>query len=112
MNMPCGNTFYLNQEMREQDKRERRQDQINEWIDGRAKDLYHALPDFYTSSNGVKRFTSIEDAIEYFTQDEWIAIARLVRDNQFEKLGRVFADTCLRVCFKQAYDQADDEFDC
>lgn len=78
-------------------------------IEERAKDKFMALPDMYTSRDGVKRYTNMEDAIGSIKQEEFVAVARALRDGDYEEAGRKLADALWRICSDEAEYEVDDE---
>ena len=80
-----------------------------EWIDLKTKDLFFGMPNFYRSSDGVVRFTNIDDYSDSLTQNEWILIARALRDGDHHLAGTILANSLNRVCAKLADEAYDDE---
>ena len=77
-----------------------------------ADDKFKALPDFYASSDGIKRFTNFEDMFDGIKQPHLIALARLVRDEQHEDAGKLLGVLLMEQCEKQAeyeYDERSEE---
>lgn len=93
---------------RERDRQER-EDRRDDDIINRANDKLASLPDFYKSSDGIKRYTNMDDQIGNLDQSDLIAIARLIRDNQLEQVGQVLKDAILKQLLKEAEDEIDDE---
>lgn len=79
------------------------------WEDYRDENLHDlvndkmlALPDFYKSSDGVARYTNMEDALSSITQDEAVSIARALRDKEFALAGGLLYSALWRICYKEA----------
>lgn len=77
-------------------------------IDDLARDKFMALPDFYTSRDGTKRWTNIDDASGSLTQGEWIAIGRALRDGDNFLAGQLLSDALIRVLTNDAENEIDD----
>lgn len=81
----------------------------DEAIKQRTKDKFMALPDFYKSSDGIKRYTNVDDAIGSVSQEDLIAIARALRDGIMETAGERLKAALMRVLERQAEDEIDEE---
>lgn len=92
---------YLNRATKD-DAREKR-------IEDLAKDKFMALPDLYRSTDGIKRYTNIDDASGSIKQEEWVSIARALRDGDNKLAGDILAASLMRVCVDQAQDVIDEE---
>ena len=79
-----------------------------EEIDSLAEDKYKALPDFYTSRDGIKRFTNFEDMLDGVDQKSLISIARFLRDEKFEDAGKLLGSVIMEQCRKQAEYEIDE----
>ena len=86
-----------------QDKDSKRDEQVKEL----ANDKYMALPLKYKSSDGVERYTNIEDAFSSLKTADFEALGRLTRDRQHEELGILFCDIMNRICFEHAESEID-----
>ena len=79
----------------------------DEQVEELANDKYMALPLKYRSSDGVERFTNIEDAFGSFKTADFEALGRLTRDRKYEELGILFCDIMNSICFEQAESEID-----
>ena len=83
----------------------------DEMIEQRTKDKFMALPDFYTCRDGTRRWTNIDDAAGSLKQEEWIAIARCLRDGDNLEAGNLLSLALWRVLGNEAESEIDDESD-
>jgi len=77
----------------------------------RAEEKFQMLPRLYKSSDGVRRYTNIEDAIQSVPQADWQAIANLLIAENREAAGAKL-DSCLfYVCREQALEELEEEYE-
>jgi len=83
-----------------------------------AKDKFAALADFYTpflnvhGKPNIHRYTNADDAFGQINQDEMIAMCRVLRTELPENdmlAGKLLRGALMRVCLRDAQDEADDE---
>jgi hypothetical protein len=86
-------------------------DYLDDNLADRTRDKFMALPDFYKSSDGKERYTNIEDAADGIKQEEWIEIARYLRDGAFKDVGVCLHNALARICESQAEEELEDEFE-
>lgn len=91
---------YLNKTTKD-DSREKRIEEL-------AKDKFMALPDLYRSTDGIKRYTNIDDASGSIKQEEWVSIARAIRDSDNKLAGDILAASLMRVCVRNAENEIDE----
>lgn len=78
-------------------------------IEDRARDMFLALPDFYTRRDDQHKFTNMDDCIGYLKQEELISIARALRDGDNKLAGDLLASALMRICINNAEDEISDE---
>lgn len=86
-------------------------DYLDDNLADRTRDKFMALPDFYKSTDGKERYTNIEDAVDGIKQEDWITIARYLRDEQYGMAGSMLADCLKEICESQAEEELEDEFE-
>lgn len=93
----------------------RKEIDYDDWLDNhlsdRADDKFQALPDFYKSMDGVKRYTNMEDAIDRVKQSEWIGIARALRDEDDLLAVRILKSALVRICESQVEEELEEEWE-
>lgn len=83
-------------------------DAYNKRVEDLAKDKFMALPDFYTPRNMKYRYTNMDDAIGSIKQEEFIAIARAIRDGDNKLAGDLLSASLMRICVSEAEDDMED----
>lgn len=86
-------------------------DYLDANLENRTRDKFMALPDFYKSTDGKERYTNIEDAADGIRQEDWIAIARALRDRECLLAGNLLDNALYRICQSQAQEELEDEFE-
>lgn len=81
-------------------------------LDYRAEEKFRQLPRFYKSSvDGIRRFTNMDDAIDSVSQADWIQVAQMLINKEFDQAGRKLDDCLYVVCKKQAEEELEEEFE-
>lgn len=91
--------------LKEQDADDKRDEKIEQ----RANDKFMALPDLYRSRDGSYRWTNMEDAQNGLKQQEWIEIARALRDGNNLLAGDLLSKSIRRVLTEESEEEIDDE---
>lgn len=89
------------------DKQQKEDNRIEE-IAQLAKDNFFALPNFYRSRDGSVRWTNMEDAVDSIKQEEWIGIARALREGDMRIVGDLLRKAIDRVLIQQAENGIDE----
>jgi len=84
-------------------------DASNKRIEALARDKFMALPDFYTKPYDKYRYTNMDDAVGSVKQEEWICIARAIRDGDNKLAGDILSASLMRVLVAEAENEVDDD---
>lgn len=80
----------------------------DEWIEQRATDKFMALPDVYTRPDAKYQYSNFDDAISGLNHKEGIAIARALRDGNYQLAGERLLNAMMRIFTNEATDEWDE----
>lgn len=80
-------------------------------LNDRAEEKFKQLPRFYKSSDGVMRFTNIDDALDSIPQATWQVIANALISEDYEDVGRELYSCLFHICEKQAEEELEEEYE-
>ena len=83
----------------------------NKRIVALARDKFRALPDFYSKPSDKYRYTNMDDAVGSVKQEEWICIARAIRDGDNKLAGDILSASLMNVCVKDATNEIEESED-
>ena len=73
-----------------------------------AKDKFMALPDMYKHSDGVARYCNMDDVVGSIRTEEWVTIARWLRDGDELSAGVALRTAVMRILIAEADDELED----
>ncbi len=76
-----------------------------------AQEKFNQLSRFYKSTDGIRRYTNIEDSIQSIKQVEWIAIAELLKEGKVAAVGCALQEALMRVCTNQAEEELEEDYE-
>lgn len=77
----------------------------------RAEEKFKQLPRFYKSSDGVRRYTNIEDAVDSIKQADWQIIANHLIAECREQAGAHLEACLMKICTSQAEEELEEEYE-
>lgn len=86
-------------------------DYLDENLEDRARDKFLALPEFYSPKDAKFRYTNIDDAQGDIKQEEWIEIARALRDGDDLQAGNLLRKSLERICTNYAEEELENEWE-
>lgn len=77
-------------------------------VPDRANDIFYALPDTYTKPDAILQLSNMGDAVGEIRHEEWVDIARALRDDIPARAGILLMRALKRICHRLAVDEAED----